>query len=182
VFRSDSDEGWFPIIYGRKQATRRMQSGLQQGEACFEFHPGDSRDHLATQYLELPPESARLFFSVWAKPEQPEDSLSFSIQDESHGYVAHASPVLRRPDGWILFAGLFNAPKGKIRAVIQENIGTRFLLEKGLIVSLPASSGKPAKADVPAKDNLRRGKRQQPAGLRKTLSTGMNLHFCAAGA
>lgn len=167
IFRSEmnTQQGWAANIYGKGGGASFVKAGSQRADTSFQFYTEDPRDHLTTEYFEIPPEASRIFFSVWAKPEQDEDFFKFSVQDEQYSYLDHATPVLQRADGWILFAGWFKTSRGKIRAVIQQKTGTKSLLNKALILGISASGSQTISSDIPSHSG-----REQPMHATKRSS------------
>jgi hypothetical protein len=153
LFRSDMDSaaGWQINRYGRAGEFKILPNGLNKADAVVRYSSDDARDHLASTFVELPSSTGLLFFSLWTKPLDKAALPDLILQAADYSPLAHARPVITRPDGWILLAGWAEAPQSpKVRIVVIEKVGDASLLDKALLVqSTNRSSVRPTRRNAP---------------------------------
>lgn len=153
LFRSDMDStaGWQINRYGRAGEFKILPNGLNKADPVVRYSSDDARDHLASTFLELPSSAGLLFFSLWTKPLDKAALPDLILQAADYSPLAHARPIITRPDGWILLAGWAEAPQSrKVRIVVIEKAGDASLLDKALLVqSTNPSSVRPTRRNAP---------------------------------
>src|SRR2546428_4521263 len=131
----DSTAGWQINRYGRAGKFKILPNGLNKADPVVRYSSDDARDHLASTFVELPSSTGLLFFSLWTKPLDKAALPDLILQAADYSPLAHARPIITRPDGWILLAGWAEAPQSpKVRIVVIEKAGDASLLDKALVV------------------------------------------------
>jgi hypothetical protein len=155
LFRSDMDStaGWQINRYGRAGEFKILilPNGLNEADPVVRYSSDDARDHLASTFVELPSTTGLLFFSLWTKPLDKAALPNLILQAADYSPLAHARPIITRPDGWILLAGWAEAPQSpKVRIVVIEKAGDASLLDKALLVqSTNPSPVRPTRRNAP---------------------------------
>jgi hypothetical protein len=113
---------------------------VETGRAWIRFQSTDSRDHLATEFVELPNETESLHFSVWTKSSHQGEATRLVLQDENFRELAAAKAALKTRDGWTWLLGVqedvAHLRGGKVRLVAQPGGGQETLLTQLVFVSL----------------------------------------------
>jgi hypothetical protein len=120
--------------YGRGGGLEGKPDCLRKGDSCGRYEAGTSKDHLATAFYEVRGVTGQpLLFSVWVKPiGGPPPSVA--LQDDGFYEVGAATPVISRPDGWMLYAGVSEQRNpGRVRLLIIQSPGMASLLDKLLV-------------------------------------------------
>jgi dolichol-phosphate mannosyltransferase len=152
VFSSEMDTttGWsLERPLGSSGGLEVAASGPSPTSRSTRFLSGTQFDQLVTSFLQLPPlEDGLVFFSLWVRPLGGGGLPSLSLQNRALVDLAHARPVQRRSDGWVLLAGWVDEPdRRRVRCVVRQEAGAVSMLSKMYLATMPGADSHRVPAD-----------------------------------